>query len=231
MAAGVPEYAKAGSVNIENRQLRGHTFPARRYCKAEQCFQEAIRKDSSFAPAYAGLADTYVLQILIVGANGMDQWKRARLATQAALKLNPKLPEAHTAAAITGFFVAWDWKASERSFIRAIELNPNYAIAHQFYAHLLSNSSRHDEAIAEIQRAREIDPLSPIMYGFESMFLARAERHEEAFAAVQHALTIDPDFFPAHAAFGHLQDEAGKPDAALEEYRKAHHLSGATFSS
>lgn len=118
------------------------------------------------------------------------------------------------------------WPASERSFRRAIELNPNYAIAHQFYGHLLSNSRRHEEAIAEIQKARDIDPLSPMMHGFAGAFLLTARRYSEAFAPLRQVLSIDPDFFPTHSVLGLLYHQTGKPDAALEELRKAYRLSG-----
>ena len=193
--------------------------------KAEECFQEAIGKTPSYAPAHAALASVYVLQILFNTADADLRWTRARLATRAALQLDPQLGEAHAAAAMTDFYVGWDWVAAERSFLRAIDLNPNDAIAHQFYAQLLSNLLRHDEAIAEIERARAIDPLASTMHTFAAMMYALAERRDVAFAAVRHALTLDPDHFPAHAVLGHLYDRTGDPDAALEAYRNAHRLS------
>lgn len=194
--------------------------------RAEQCFQDAVTKAPSHAPAHAALARTYVLQILINAADAADRWARARIATDTALQLDPNLAEAHTAVAITDFYVGWDWAAAERSFLRAIELNPNDAIAHQFYAQLLSNSRRHDEAIAEIERARAIDPIAPTMHTFAAMMYAFAGRHDVGFTAVRHALTLDPDHFPAHAVLGHLYDRTGEPDAALASYRSAHQLSG-----
>lgn len=210
--------------------LRGRYYWYRRTLesmwKAEECFQAAIQKDASFGLAYAGLADTYVIQILVNGASATQQWDKARLAAETALRLNPNLSEAHNAAAMIDFFVGWDWTAAEHSFVRAIELNPNYAIAHQFYGHLLSNSLRHDEAITEIRRAREIDPLSPIMHVFAGMFYTGAGRYDEAFACVRDALAIDPDFFPAHTALAHLHDHAGECESAIEEYRTAYRLSG-----
>lgn len=210
--------------------LRGRYYWHRRsmdsMTKAEECFREAIRKAPRFALAHAGLADTYVIQILTNSADAIDRWKKARHVTEAALELDPNLAEAHTASAMIDFFVGWDWAAAERSFLRAIELNPNYAVAHQFYGHLLSCAQRHDEAIAEIQKARAIDPLAPIMHTFAAMLLAWAGRHDEGSAAVAHALAIDPEFFPARAALGHLHVLMGQPDAALEEYRKAYRHSG-----
>jgi tetratricopeptide (TPR) repeat protein len=131
---------------------------------------------------------------------------------------------------MASFFMAWDWPAAERSFRRAIELNPNYAIAHQFYAHFLSNARRPGEAIAEIQKARDIDPLSPMMHAFAGGVLVMARRYPEALPLLQQAVAIDPDFFPTHGVLGLLYQQTGKPDAAIEEYRKAYSLSGGNIA-
>lgn len=193
--------------------------------KAEQCFLAAIEKSPSFAPAHAALADTRVLQILVNGADALERSQQARHAADEALRLDPDLAEAHAAVGMIDFYVGWDWDSAERSFLRAIELNPNYAIAHQFYGHLLSNSLRHSEAIAEIGKARAIDPLAPVMHAFAAMFFGWSGRYEEAFGAAHRALAIDRDHFPAHAVLGHLHDLTGNPDAAVEAYRQAHRLS------
>jgi tetratricopeptide (TPR) repeat protein len=131
---------------------------------------------------------------------------------------------------MVSFFMEWDWGAAERSFQRAIALNPNYAIAHQFYGHTLSWAQRHKEAIVEVQKAREIDPLSPMMHTFEGGSLVVAGRYSEALAPIQRALALDPDFFPAHSVFGLLHQQTGKAEAALEEYRKAYRLSGGNIA-
>jgi len=194
--------------------------------RAEQCFQAATAKTPSFAPAHAALASVYVLQILINTADVIDRWSRARDAAARALELDPNLSEAHAAAAIMDFYVGRDWVAAERSFLRAIELNPNDVVARQFYAHLLSNALRHEEAIAQIERARTIDPLAPVMHVFAAMIFAWAGRHDSGFAAARHALTLDPDHFQAHAVLGHLFDRTDDHDAALASYRRAYQLSG-----
>lgn len=81
--------------------------------------------------------------------------------------------------------MGWNWAAAEWSFRRALDLNPTNQIAHQFYAQLLSNSLRHDEAIAEVERARTIDPLAPIMHTFAAMMYGWVDRYDAAFAAVR----------------------------------------------
>jgi TolB-like protein/Tfp pilus assembly protein PilF len=212
--------------------LRGRYYWHRRsvdaMTKAEEFFRAAIDKSPSFAPAHAGLADTCIVQILMKGARTHDLWGRAQRAVETALRLDPNLGDGHTAQGLIDFFVTWNWASAERSFLRALELNPNNAIARQFYAHLLSNSLRHEEAVAEIRRACEIDPLSPIVHTYEAMSLSGAGRDAEALDSVRHALTLDPDFFPGHAALGHLHSLAGESEVAVEEYRAAFRLSGGT---
>jgi TolB-like protein/Tfp pilus assembly protein PilF len=193
--------------------------------KSVEYLEAAIQKDPSYALAHAALADTYVVQAMITGADPRDLWKKARMESEKALSLDPNLAEAHTAKGIVSFFMAWNWPAAERSFRRAIELNPNYAIAHQFYAHFLSNALRPEEAIAEIQKARAIDPLSPMMHSFAGAILVMSRRYDDALPALQQALALDPDFFPTHSVLGLFYQQTGKRDAAIEEYRKAYRLS------
>jgi len=193
--------------------------------KSVEHLEAALQKDPSYALAHAGLADTYVVQAVIAWVDPRDLWNKAKLEAEKALTLDANLAEAHTAAAVVSFYLSWDWASAERSFRRAIDLNPNYAIARQFYAHLLASSRRYREAISQIQKAREIDPLSPLMHSFAAAMYVGAERHSDALPLIQQALTIDPDFFPAHSIFGLLHQQTGKPDAALEEFRKAYRLS------
>lgn len=189
-------------------------------------FEAAVQKDPTYALAHAGLADTCVIQAMITGSDPRELWEKARIETEKALSLGPTLAEAHTAAGMASFFMAWNWAAAESSFQRAIELNPNYAIAHQYYAHFLSNARRHEEAIVEIQKARAIDPLSPMMHTYIGGILVLARRYGDALPALQQALAIDPDFFPTHSVLGLFYQQTGKPDVAIEEYRKAYRLSG-----
>jgi Tfp pilus assembly protein PilF len=90
------------------------------------------------------------------------------------------LAEGHAAAGWIDFFLGWDWPRAEQALRRAIELNPNYALARFHLAHLLSNSVRHDEAIEMILHARDLDPLSAIMHSFHGQFLFDARRYPEA---------------------------------------------------
>jgi TolB-like protein len=110
--------------------------------RSSEYFEAAVEKDPSYARAYAGIAEALVFETFITGTNATDQWRKVRLAADKALSLDPELSEAHATAGIADFFMGWDWGAAERSFRRAIALNPNNATAHFYYAHLLSNSLR-----------------------------------------------------------------------------------------
>jgi TolB-like protein/DNA-binding winged helix-turn-helix (wHTH) protein/Flp pilus assembly protein TadD len=210
--------------------LRGRYYLSQRepesLRRSLEYLEAAVQKDPAYALAHAGLADNYVIQAMITGTDPRELWEKARIETEKALSLDPNLAEAHTAAAMASFFMTWNWAAAERSFQRAIELNPNYGRAHQYYAHFLSNARRHEEAIAEIERARAIDPLSPMLYTLAGAILVMGRRHDHALPILRQALAIDPDFFPTHSVLGLFYQQIGKPDVALEEYRKAYRLSG-----
>jgi tetratricopeptide (TPR) repeat protein len=193
--------------------------------KSVEQFEAALRVDSSHALAHAALADTYIIQAAANGVNPAEQRNKTHAAIERALSLDPNLAEAHVAAGMASFFMDWEWEAAERSFLRAIKLNANNAIAHQFYGHLLSNWKRHEEAIAEIRKARELDPLSPMMHTFEAGYLTMAKRYGDAQAPIQQALTIDRDFFPAQSVLGLIHQQTGNPGAALEDFREAYRLS------
>jgi TolB-like protein/DNA-binding winged helix-turn-helix (wHTH) protein/Tfp pilus assembly protein PilF len=210
--------------------LRGRYYLSQRtpesMRKSVEYLEAAVQKDPTYALAHAGLAENYVVQAAITSFDARPLWEKARMESEKALGLDQNLAEAHTAKGMASFYMAWDWAAAERSYRRAIELNPNYAIAHQFYAHFLSNARRHEEAIAEIQKARAIDPLSPMMHTYAGGTFVLARRYGDALQTLRQALAIDPDFFPTHSVLGLFYQQTGKPDVAIEEYRKGYRLSG-----
>ena len=122
-------------------------------------FQRASEIDPNYPPAYAGLADAYNL----LGDWGYlpprDAYPKAKAAAQKALQIDDTSAEAHTSLALAYFEYDWDWPACEKEYKRAIELNQNYATAHQWYSEYLSAMRRHAEAIVEAQRAQQLDPL------------------------------------------------------------------------
>lgn len=192
--------------------------------KAIECFEAAIAKDPSYAPPYAGIAESHVMR-LMGDEPPEEHWEKARLAAERGLALGPDLADVHTASAWVNFLVGWDWTAAEPSARKAVQLNPNSVSSRWCHAHILSNTLRHDEAIAVLEAARELDPLSPLVYSFLGQFLFDARRYEEALEPVQRSLELDPNFFHAHEVLSRVLAETGKLEEAIEECEKSYQLS------
>ena len=205
---------------LEGRQLwYGRTAEGLK--KSIDLFQQAIAADPNYALAYTGLAETYSV-IPSYGA-GMTSKQAALLAdetTRKALELDDSLPEAHLARADALTF-AYKWSEAEKEFKRALELNPNSATAHYFYAFtLLVPEKRFDEAFQEFRVALALDPLSPIMNTNYAAMLMDAHRFPEALAAFQKVLQSDPNFTPAHHKLAQLYAAQGDFAQAVSELQK-----------
>jgi TolB-like protein/DNA-binding SARP family transcriptional activator len=195
--------------------------------KAVDYFDRAIRLDSSYAPAYAGKATTLGPMIWYGHMPRAQGVAMLRAAAARAVALDPSLPEAHVARGMLAFFFDWNWSEGEEAFRRAIELNPNEAIAHHFLANLLRSTRRFDEAIAERMRSIELDPLSvrTTMQLGTDYFLAG--RTALAAAQFRRAAELEPRS-PAllgqgptvSLGLGHVYEHDGQFDAALTEYLK-----------
>ncbi len=181
-------------------------------------FDQAIGLDPTFALAYSGLADAYTLlySTFLPPAEGMP---KAEAAARRALELDPSLAEAHTSLGNIQMWYDWDWKGAEESFLRAVELNPSYAVARHYYGILLVFLGRFDEATAQLEKARQLDPLSlnvevtavwPLFYG---------RRYDQAIAALRRTVAADSSFLGAQLtlAMAYLaQGEPGKAGAPLQ---------------
>jgi DNA-binding winged helix-turn-helix (wHTH) protein/TolB-like protein/Tfp pilus assembly protein PilF len=191
------------SVEAYQAYLKGRYFWNKRtgenYEKAIEYFEQAIGIDSNYALAHTGLADAYSLLANSPGSNQEreERYQKAKAAALKALNIDETLAEAHTSLGWIRRNYGWDWPGAEREFKRAIELNPNSADAHQWYALLLTTLGRMDEAIAESKRARELDPLTPIVSVNAGSVLFHARQFDRAIAHFQEALELDANFFPA----------------------------------
>jgi tetratricopeptide (TPR) repeat protein len=119
----------------------------------------------------------------------------------------------------------WDWSAAEREFRKAIELNPNYANAHHWYADYLSAVGRHEEAVVESKRAVELDPVSPIINAWLGWRYFFARQYDLAIQQYLKTLEMDPTFAPAHLVLGQGHEQKFMPDKAIDELKKAVSLS------
>ena len=197
--------------------------------KAIEFYEQAIAHDPNYALAYAGLANAYVLLPFYTGARRSDSLAKAKETALKALQLDPKVAEAHAALGKFNFF-NMDLPGSMREYQRAIELNPNYATAHQWLGNdSLVSFGRFDEAIAEGKRAVDLDPLSPVINADLGVTLYLARRYDEAIEQLRKTLAIDPTFFYAHYNLGIALQLKGDLPAAITEYEKARQLSYDSF--
>jgi tetratricopeptide (TPR) repeat protein len=178
--------------------------------------ETAVRQDPKYALAWSGLADTYVL----LGPSSPGSFPKAKAAAERALGLDPDLAEAHASLGFTRFFSDWDFAGGERELRRAIELDPGYATAHQWYAFWLVAASRFDAAVAEIQRARDIDPLSIVLREDVGHILTYARRYPEAIVELRRVLSLDPSFSKVRVYLVSALIQAGRYDEAREEIRR-----------
>jgi TolB-like protein len=164
----------------------------RAYAEAVRLFQQAIDLDPAYALPYVGLADTWIMMGIHGLAPAGETYPRARAAAGKALELDATLAEAHTALAEVSKGYDWNWLEAEAGYREALRLNSNHAVAHQWYANLLSILNRHSEAIVEAEEARRIDPLAPPIAGFVGFTYFRARRYEEAAREAEKAVEMDP---------------------------------------
>ncbi len=160
-------------------------------------FERAISRDSKYARAYAGLADSYILLTTYSLAPPQEIIAKARQTALKALEMEEGLAEAHTSLAVAAAY-GWDWQGAEKEYRRAIQSDPNYGTAHHWYAELLAYHGRFDEAFAEIERARQLDPLSLIIASDRAEILYLSRGYERAIEQCRKVLEVDPNFPQAH---------------------------------
>lgn len=189
--------------------------------KGIQSFEEAIKKDPNYAPAYSGLADCYSLLNVYNAGPATDSASKAKEAARQALKLDESLAEAHASLAFVLYRFDWDWAAAEREFRRAIELKPEYATAHQWYSAMLAASGRFDEANAEASRAHDLEPFSLTINSDVGRHLYYASKYDQAMAVHRKTLEMDRNFARAHYELGYVLTQTGKQDEAVQEFQQA----------
>src|SRR6201988_206261 len=194
-------------------------------------FQQAIQIDPNYALAYAGLSDAYRSLVLSTELPPTEFLPKAKVAAQKAIEIDETLAEAHTTLAVTIFWYDWNWKEAENQYKRALELNPNGADTHLFYAHLLSNTGRSAEALAEIKRAKDLDPYSPFINALEGQFLIHSGKPDEALVKLRETFELAPGFWFPHVFAASAYINKGMFAEGIAEARRARELSdGQTIS-
>jgi TolB-like protein/DNA-binding winged helix-turn-helix (wHTH) protein/tetratricopeptide (TPR) repeat protein len=198
--------------------------------KAIEYFQQAIEKEPTYALAYAGLSDSYasppMSEAMQESVPPAEAFPKAKAAAIRALELDDTLAEAHASLARIKFVYDRDWVGSEAEFKRALELNPNYANAHHWYALNLLWMGRPDEAVDEANRARNLDPLSLIINANLGFILGVVHHDDSGIKQIRKTLDMDPNFSLAHYRLGQIMILKGMNKEAIPELEKAVALSG-----
>jgi adenylate cyclase len=183
--------------------------------RSTECYSQAVALDPAFALAYAGLAESYEV---------LGSWRdlprdhafgEARKASETALRLDDRLPEAHVVAGYVRMFCDWSWTAAEREFQRALTLNPACAEGHHMRAHYLEMMGKFDLALSEIDRAMELEPVAPSLHSCAAQILYNARRYDPAIRQAYATLEMAPTFHGLYGWIGAAYLKNGLLDSGL----------------
>jgi len=182
-------------------------------------FQQAIARDPSYVPAYTGLADAYLVSAFYGRGSARDLYDKAEAVARHAVELDGLSFQAHTTLGLIASSYMRPGSAAE--FKKALEIAPNYATAHHWYAFDLWRTAHHSDSLAELERARQLDPLSPIINTDEAVFLMSDGQVEKAIWLLQRTLVFAPQFAEAHRSLAIAYVNNGKLADAVTEARSA----------
>ncbi len=205
--------------------LKGRYYFNRRtdddFSKARRYFEEAIRKDPNYVLAYVGLADVYAVMGLYSGLSPAMAYQEVSRLLQKALSLDETLAETQAAAGYAKLLYDWDFKGADRSFRRALTLNPNYVTGRYQYALFLAATGDFDKALEHIDSAIQLDPLSLVINSNKGWILYMARRHETAIAQLRNTLEMEQDFALARYFLGLVYLQLARYTEAAAEFQKA----------
>jgi TolB-like protein/Flp pilus assembly protein TadD len=189
-------------------------------------FEAALRQDSDYSLAYTGLADAYSMFAFLGVLPPRDAYRRVKQFVTIALELDRELAEAHASFAGIKRLFEWDWPGAEAAFLKALELNPNYADCHHWYAAHLSAMGRSEEALREIRTAQELDPLSLVINMELAWTLYMARDFRGALEQAWKTLVLEPKFAAAQHTLGLAYEQLNMIDEAVTEFQNARTCSG-----
>jgi serine/threonine protein kinase/Tfp pilus assembly protein PilF len=226
------QLTKRHTQNVEAYQLylkgRHHwnRWTEEGFYKAIEHFRQAVENDPTYAMAYAGLADCYVL----LGWNSYLPPKQAfpkgKAAAQVALQIDPDLAEAHTPLAALLWLDDWEWDKAQTEFKRSLELSPTYPTANHWFAEYAMTMGRHEEAMVRIKKSQDLDPLSLIISVAVGWALYFARRYDEAIEQLRRTVDLDPNYPVTYWILGLLLRKKGSYELAITEGEKGVKLSG-----
>ena len=189
-------------------------------------YERAIQLDPTFASPHASLADVYGFLGNYSLIPQDVAYKEAKASALRALQLEPDLAEAHASVAVVKLEYEWDWPGAEREFQRAIELNPGYATARQWYADYLARMGRYSEALSEITRAMELDPLSAPIRGMVGTVHYYGRNYDQAIESYRKAIQGNPEQVLTRFYLGLALLAKGGTAEATAEFERADATSG-----
>jgi DNA-binding winged helix-turn-helix (wHTH) protein/Tfp pilus assembly protein PilF len=188
--------------------------------KSLDCFNQALALAPGYAAAYAGLADSY-FRLSTSYWPPKDAYPKAMAAVLKALELDETLAEAHAVLGIIKTRCDWDWIAARKAFERAIEINPDYPTAHQWYGNYLDSLGRFEDALREKRRALELDPLSLSIHVSIGTTYWMMEKAPEALGKIYDALELDKNFLPAVLQLGFVNELSGNLSQSIDNLEQA----------
>lgn len=198
--------------------------------RAISYFNQAIALDSTFALAYAGLADSYIIQSQYAGLSTSVTLPLTQASAYRALEIDNSLAEARTTLAFS-YFRLFRYEDAEREFKQAIALNPRYPTAYHWYNIMLLRTGRVDEAELIIKKGYELDPFSPIITLNVGAIYLQRKQFEKALSYFQKSIELDPSFAPGHAWLGLTYQLMKKYPEAILQIQKSVELSGRSSES
>ena len=194
--------------------------------EAVSYLEQAVARDSTFARAWAALAEAYILVVPYAGGSPDVTWQKAQNAGAKALALDSTSAEAYTALGYGNMVYGWNWAAAEENFRRALAADPNYAIGHHWYGDFLAGRGRLAESLAQMSRAHELDPLSRqigVEWGWVSYLM---HRNDEAEAHIRQTLALDPNYAQGYMRLGFVQVQQQRYPEAIASLKRALDLGG-----
>jgi serine/threonine protein kinase/tetratricopeptide (TPR) repeat protein len=188
--------------------------------KGIEYFTQAIHKDSGYAPAYAGLADSYYILAYYDWLAPKEAYPKARAAALKALLLDDSLAEAHASLGVVKRDFEWDWAGANQEFRQAIELDPNYGAAHQWLANLFNAIGDRQQALTEMKKAQELDLLSAITNADLGRTLYFAREYDRSLEQFRRVIDLDSNFGLAHLWLGQVYEQMGMYEMANSELNK-----------
>jgi len=209
---------------LQGRSLWNRRTPTALLASME-FYEKAIKADPNSAEAYSAMATAYVVMMATDQFPPQEMDGKAKAAAEKALSLDETLAEPHTALGMVKASSAYDWNGADAEFKRAVELDPNYAVAHHWYGYTLAHRGRFDEALREVHKAQELDPMNLAVQASPIQVLYWSRKYDECVAQSRKTLQLDPNFIYAHMFMGDCLAQLKRNDEAISELQEALRIS------